>query len=165
MENETKDILVELNLEREKIDLIDITYERIDLDRVLASVTTPACGAQVLFVGTTRQWTEGVQTLFLEYESYLEMAKRKLENLESEARSRWPIAEVTLVHRLGRVDVGQASVAVAVGSPHREAAFTAAKWLIDELKTQVPIWKKEHGSAGSEKDDNVQVSGRWVHPS
>lgn len=144
--------------------MIDITHTRIDVEQVLASVTTSACGAQVLFVGTTRQWTEGVETLYLEYESYLEMAKMSLEKLEAEARNRWPIAEVALVHRLGRVNISEASVAVAVGSAHRDAAFAAAKWLIDEIKNQVPIWKKEHGQLDSELGSIGQNQSRWVHP-
>jgi molybdopterin synthase catalytic subunit len=136
------------------LSLIDITYEVIALDKLLAAVTTPACGAQVLFVGTTRQWTGATETTFLEYDSYSDMALGMLEKLESEARRRWAIEEVAIVHRLGRVDIGQASVAVAVGAAHRDAAFQAARWLIDEIKLNVPIWKREHG----------QADARWVHP-
>lgn len=135
--------------------MVDITYAPIAIDKLLASVTTPQCGAQVLFVGTTRQWTGATETLGLEYQAYEDMARDLLAQLESEARRRWPISEVAIVHRLGWVDIAQASVAVAVGAPHRDAAFSAARWLIDEIKTQVPIWKRE-----SQPDDKPH----WVHP-
>ncbi len=133
--------------------MVELTHETIDTGKLLAHVTRPECGAEVLFVGTTRQWTGDVETHFLDYEAYEEMALKMLGKLESEARTRWPIAEVAIVHRLGRVQVQEASVAVAVGSPHRADAFEAARWLIDQLKELVPIWKREHGQA-------VQ----WVHP-
>ena len=110
----------------------------------------------MLFVGTTRQWTGPVETVFLDYDCYPEMAREMLEKLEAEARRRWELVEVAVVHRLGRVEVGQASVAVAVGAAHRDAAFQAARWLIDELKSQVPIWKREHATP---------TSSHWVHPS
>lgn len=135
--------------------MVELTESPIDLLRLLADVTHPECGAEVLFVGTTRQWTDGVETGFLEYDGYREMAMKQLEALEAEARQRWPIHAVAMVHRLGRVDVGQPSVAVAVGSPHRGEAFEAARWLIDELKRQVPIWKREHFT-------NQQQ--QWIHP-
>ncbi len=135
--------------------MVELTRETIDTGRLLASVTHPDCGAEVLFVGTTRQWTAGVETHFLEYDAYMEMALKMLENLEAEARQRWPIRDIAIVHRLGRVDIQEASVAVAVGAPHRGDAFEAARWLIDRIKEQVPIWKCEHG----------QKPAQWVHPS
>jgi len=135
--------------------LVEITHAPIAVDKLLALVTTPLCGAQVLFVGTTRQWTGQTETLSLEYQAYEGMARELLVSLESEARRRWPIEEVAMVHRLGQVDIGQASVAVAVGAAHRDAAFAAARWLIDEIKLQVPIWKRE-----SQPNDQQH----WVHP-
>ena len=134
--------------------MVELTRETIDTNRLLDYVTLPECGAEVLFVGTTRQWTGDQETLFLEYDGYEEMALKLLADLEAQARSRWQIREVAIAHRLGRVDIRQASVAVAVGSPHRADAFEAARWLIDQLKEQVPIWKCEHGHAPA----------RWVHP-
>lgn len=135
--------------------MIDITSDPITLDQVLAAVTRPECGAEVLFVGTTRQWTAGVETSYLEYESYVEMALKMLHQLEAEARRRWPLVEVAIVHRLGRVEICQASVAVAVGAAHRDAAFEAARWLIDQIKEHVPIWKREHDPTDS---------AEWLHP-
>ncbi len=135
--------------------LVELTRQAIDTNRLLMLVTHPECGAEVLFVGTTRQWTGEVETHFLEYDGYSEMALKMLSKLEEQARLRWKLREVAIVHRLGRVEVGQASVAVAVGAPHRAEAFEAARWLIDQLKEQVPIWKCEHG----------HEPARWVHPS
>lgn len=135
--------------------MIDIISAPIEPHRLLTAVTTPLCGAQVLFVGTTRQWTGADETKFLEYDSYEEMALKMLRGLEAEARVRWPVLEVAIVHRLGRVEIGEASVAVAVGAAHRDAAFAAARWLIDEIKLNVPIWKKEHGT---------DSEAHWVHP-
>ena len=114
-----------------------------------------------MFVGTTRQWTGEVETAYLEYEAYEQLALVKMNELEATARSRWPLKEVVMVHRIGRVDVAQPSVAVLVASPHRTEAFEAAKWLIDELKHQVPIWKQEHYvQVCSDKE-----SSEWIHPS
>jgi molybdopterin synthase catalytic subunit len=109
----------------------------------------------VLFLGTTRELTGGRQTVTLDYECYEEMAQRKLAELEDQARQRWPILHCAIVHRLGRVDVGEASVAVAVSSAHRQPAFEAGQWLIDTLKVVVPIWKCEHWADGTTE---------WVHP-
>ncbi len=136
--------------------MVELTDSPIDIVQCLTHVTHPECGAEVLFVGTTRRWTDGTETEYLEYDSYREMAIAQLRELESVARLRWPIHEVMIVHRLGRVAVKEPSVAVAVGSAHREAAFEAARWLIDELKRQVPIWKREH---------LTDQTSQWVHPS
>ena len=112
------------------------------------------------FFGTTRRWTNNsetgqTETAYLEYEGYREMAIVKLAELESIARERWPIRSVCIVHRLGRVEIKEPSVAVIVSTPHRNEAFEAGKWLIDELKKQVPIWKKEWFAIHAPK---------WIHP-
>ena len=135
--------------------MIVLTNERIDALAVLAAVQSPAAGAVVLFLGTTRQVTNGRQTTSLDYECYPEMAERKLAELETQARSRWPLIECAIVHRLGRVEIGETSVAVAVSSAHRQAAFEAGQWLIDTIKEVVPIWKCEHWADGTTE---------WVHP-
>ncbi len=136
--------------------MIQITADKIDLTALLPLVSHPDCGAQVMFVGTTRQWTGEVETEFLYYETYEQLARAKMSELEQTARTKWPVREVVLVHRVGRVDVCEPSVAVLVSSPHRSEAFEAAKWLIDELKHTVPIWKQEH---------YVQRGAEWIHPS
>lgn len=135
--------------------MIQLTSEPIDAAALLAAVTSPASGGSVLFLGTTREWTDGRQTAWLYYEAYADMAKDKLAQLEGEARRRWPVVDCAIVHRLGRVDLGEASVAVAVSAAHRDAAFEAARWLIDTLKQVVPIWKQEHWADGG---------AAWVHP-
>lgn len=136
--------------------MIQITADKIDLNALLPLVSHPDCGAQVMFVGTTRQWTGEIETEFLYYETYEQLALAKMRELEQSAREKWPVREVIIVHRVGRVQVSEPSVAVLVTSPHRREAFEAAKWLIDELKHTVPIWKQEH---------YVQNGAEWIHPS
>ena len=135
--------------------MVELTENPIDSAAVLAQVSSPEAGAVVLFLGTTRQFTKGRQTESLDYECYPEMARRKLAELEGEARRRWSIVECVIVHRLGHLELGEASVAVAVGTPHRKDAFEAGQWLIDTLKEVVPIWKKENWADGTTD---------WVHP-
>ena len=109
----------------------------------------------VLFLGTVREMTAGRQTVALDYEAFPAMARTKLEELLTEARGKWPIVKAAIVHRLGRLELGDISVAVAVSTPHREHAFEAGKYLIDRLKEVVPIWKKENWADGTTE---------WVHP-
>lgn len=135
--------------------MIELTEQPIAAADVLERVGSTQSGAVVLFLGTTRELTDGRLTQSLDYECYPEMAKAKLAELEAEARRRWPIVECHLVHRVGHLALGEASVAVAVSTPHREDAFVAAKWLIDTIKEVVPIWKRENWADGT--------SG-WVHP-
>jgi len=132
-----------------------LTEQAIDVAALLSRVGSVEAGAVVLFLGTARQFTAGRRTASLEYECYPAMAAMKLAELEVEARRRWPIIRCEIIHRLGHVPVGEASVAVAVSTAHREVAFSAGKWLIDTLKEVVPIWKKEHWADGTTE---------WVHP-
>ncbi len=135
--------------------MISITTSPIVPEVVLDEMNSHEAGAICLFLGTVRELTAGRRTVALEYEAYPEMALRKLAELESEARGRWPVIEIAIVHRVGRLELGEVSVAVAVNSPHRQDAFEACRWLIDTLKERVPIWKKEEWSDGSEE---------WIHP-
>ena len=135
--------------------MIQITDRPIDLAGVLESVYGPAAGGVVMFVGTAREVTDGRRTASLEYQAYGAMAAKQLAELESQARAKWPIVEVAIVHRVGRVELAEASVAIAVSTPHRRDAFLAAEWLIDTLKQVVPVWKKENWADGS---------SQWVHP-
>jgi molybdopterin synthase catalytic subunit len=135
--------------------MIELTDADIDTERLLNEAYRADCGAVVLFLGTTRQWTQERETEYLVYDAYQSMALSKLQELEQAAFERWPIKHVALVHRLGRVDISKASVAVVAASPHRDAAFEAARWLIDELKRQVPIWKQEHWT---------RQTSSWIHP-
>ncbi|MCL6501159.1 MAG: molybdenum cofactor biosynthesis protein MoaE [Pirellulales bacterium] len=135
--------------------MIGITDRQIDVTQLLCEVQSPAAGAVVLFLGTAREQTGGRATASLDYECYGEMAEKKLRELAEEARRRWPLVGCALVHRVGRVELGEASVAVAVSSPHRQAAFEAGQWLIETLKAVVPIWKRENWADGTSE---------WVHP-
>jgi molybdopterin synthase catalytic subunit len=135
--------------------MIELTHDPIDFHTLTDAVQSPACGAVVLFLGTVREMTNGAQTLRLKYEAYPAMAEAKMLELEVEARKRWPLHEVRMVHRLGTLELGEVSIAIAVSSPHRADAFDAGRWLIDRFKEVVPIWKQEHWADGSTE---------WVHP-
>ena len=135
--------------------MISITDKPIDSTAVLDSVSHPDCGANVLFVGTTRRMTGQRETTRLEYECYQSMAVAKMESLAAQACEQWPIVNVSIVHRIGVVEIEAASIAVAVSSAHRSPAFEAASWLLERLKQEVPVWKREIWADGQEE---------WVHP-
>jgi molybdopterin synthase catalytic subunit len=135
--------------------MIRLTPDPILLDDLLAAVGDPKAGAMVLFVGTTRDHNEGRNVERLEYEAYPGMAEREMERIAAEARERWSIARVAVVHRTGVVPVGQASVAIAVSSAHRADAFEAARFTIDRLKELVPIWKKEFFEGGADSAEGA----------
>jgi MoaE-MoaD fusion protein len=126
-----------------------IIREPIDTQRVLASLKRCDDGAAVVFEGVVRNQTRGRRTLYLEYEAYKEMALRQMEGLAEQALEQFQIRDVALVHRLGRLEIGDTSVLIVVASPHRAAAFDACRWLIDTLKRTVPIWKKEFFEDGA----------------
>ena len=126
-----------------------IVREPIDTQRTLAGLKCPEDGAAVVFEGVVRNQTRGRKTLYLDYEAYEEMALRELESLAAQALRQFPIRDVALVHRLGRLEIGETSVLIVVVSAHRAAAFDACRWLIDTLKRTVPIWKKEYFEDGA----------------
>ena len=129
--------------------MILLTAEPIRIDDLLDAAGDPEAGAVVLFIGTTRNHNDGRDVERLEYEAYPGMAEKELEKIAAEARERWEIARIAVVHRTGVVPIGQASVAIAVSSAHRDAAFRAARFTIDRLKEVVPIWKKEFFAGGA----------------
>ena len=135
--------------------MIALTHEPIDFNALTESVRSLHAGAVCLFLGTVRDLTGEDVTVFLDYDAYPAMAEKKLVEIEAEVRKRWPVEGVALVHRLGRLGVGEVSVAVAVSCPHRVQAFEACRYAIDAVKELVPIWKKD-----------VDVNGReeWKHP-
>lgn len=135
--------------------MIEICSQPIDTQAVLESVSSELAGASVLFVGTTRKFTRGRETLTLDYECYEAMAIKKMESLRDQAMEKWDIKACSIVHRIGQVGLKEASIAVAVSTSHRKDAFDAAEWLIDILKVEVPIWKREHWADGTQE---------WVHP-
>lgn len=128
--------------------LSKITPEPIDMQELTDFVADPGAGAMATFVGMTRNTNEGRDVVRLEYECYPGMAEKEITKIGQQALSRWPIVKIAMVHRIGRVDIGEASVAIAVSSGHRHAAFEACHYAINTLKETVPIWKKELYTGG-----------------
>ncbi len=126
-----------------------IVRDKIDTREVLARIKRGEDGAAVVFEGVVRNQTRGRRTLYLDYEAYEGMALTQMESLAEQALKQFQVREVGLVHRLGRLEIGETSVLVVVASAHRAAAFDACRWLIDTLKRTVPIWKKEHFEDGA----------------
>lgn len=130
---------------------VTVGEEPIDGGALLAEVSRPDSGATVLFLGTVRDHSEGKEGVtHLEYEVFAERVEPKIREIVDEARDRWPVLNAVVEHRSGRVELGEASVAVAVACAHRSDAFEAARFIIDELKKRAPIWKKEFWPGGSE---------------
>ena len=135
--------------------MVQITRDPIDYDAVTERVRSNEAGAVVSFLGTVRQFTDGRETASLDYEAYPEMAERKMRELEQEARTRWPIIKSAIVHRVGHLQLGEVSVAIAVSCPHRTQAFEACQFLMEKIKESVPIWKCENWTSGESE---------WLHP-
>src|SRR5581483_7623674 len=135
--------------------MVRLTRDVIDYHALTEQVRRADCGAVVTFLGTVRDLTGERVTVALDYEAYPEMALKKMREIEDDTRRRWPVGEIVLEHRLGRLEVGDVSVAVAVSTPHRADAFAACRHAIDRLKELVPIWKKENWADGTTE---------WVHP-
>ena len=129
--------------------MIQITNEPLDPEEITARVKDDANGAVVTFLGTTRRDTGGREVLYLEYEGYRPMADNKLAEIAEEMRERWGIENVAMFHRLGRLEIGEISLVVAVASPHRREAFAACQYSVDRIKRTVPIWKKEFFEDGA----------------
>ena len=131
-------------------DFFELTTEPIDVGTVARKVIPPECGATVTLDGYVREWTRGrSKTLYLIYEAYAPMAVSEMRRLGREAHERFEIAHIGVVHRTGRLEIGETSVVITVSAPHRRAAFEACEWAIRELKRTVPIWKKEFYEDGS----------------
>jgi molybdopterin synthase catalytic subunit len=135
-------------------DFFELTTNTIDVGEVARRVVLPECGATVTLDGYAREWTKGKRTLYLVYEAYDAMALTEMQRLGVEAHKQFEIAHIGIVHRTGRIDIGETSVVIAASAPHRRAAFQACEWAIKELKRTVPIWKKEIFENGEE----------WVTP-
>jgi molybdopterin synthase catalytic subunit len=120
-----------------------VTNQPIDLNELVRFVTDPEAGAVATFIGTTRNNNEGRKVIALDYEGYPEMAEKHLRRIGEDAKTKWPIFRMAITHRLGPVQIGEASVIIAVSSAHRDAAFAACRFAIEEIKKTVPIWKKE----------------------
>jgi molybdopterin synthase catalytic subunit len=135
--------------------MVRLTHDVIDYQALTEQVRRPGCGAVVTFLGTVRDLTGDRETVALDYEAFPGMAVKKMAEIETATRQRWRVGEMQMVHRLGRLEVGEISVAVSVGCPHRGDAFDACRYAIDRLKELVPIWKKENWADGTTE---------WVHP-
>jgi molybdopterin synthase catalytic subunit len=124
--------------------LFEIPPDPISVDDVIARLADPAVGAIATFVGVVRGETEGRETLYLEYEAYPDMAEATLAQIGDEVQERWPsIREIAIVHRIGRLEIGEVATVIAVSAAHRSEVFDALRFCIDRLKEIVPIWKKE----------------------
>lgn len=130
--------------------LIQITREPLDRDALLAAVADPGVGGIVVFEGVVRNEARGKQVRYLEYDVYPEMAEEQMRTIVNEARQRWHTEHIAVAHRIGRLEIGEASVIIVVATPHRSEAFEACRYIIDTLKTTVPIWKKEVSTTGEE---------------
>ena len=130
-------------------DFFRLTHDPIPTHELAQQLKAPADGAAVVFEGVVRDHSHGRKTLYLEYEAYEPMAIRKMEEIGSEARQKFAIDGVGMIHRLGRLEIGETSVAIVVTAAHRRPAFEACQFAIDRLKQTVPIWKKEHFADGA----------------
>ena len=120
-----------------------VTQEPLDLQELVRYVTDPGAGAIATFIGTTRNNNEGRHVIALDYEAYPEMAEKELARLGEEAKRKWKIARMAIIHRIGPVQITEPSVIIAVSAAHRDDAFQACRFAIEEIKKSVPIWKKE----------------------
>lgn len=133
-------------------DWVQLHAEPIEIGPVVEFVTEDQVGGIALFLGTTRaETTAGRRLIALDYEAYAGMALSQMRDLARKARERWPVRRLAILHRTGRVPLGQPSVIIAVSTPHRADAFDACRWIIDTLKADVAIWKKEVWSDGAER--------------
>ena len=134
-----------------RTDLIAVTPDPINPGQLLDHVSSVRCGAVTLFLGTVRDHSAGkTGVTHLEYEAYDDVVESRIDEIVAEAHELWEIQQAAVVHRTGSIQLGETSVAVAVGSGHREEAFAAGRYIIDQLKARVPIWKKEHWPGGAE---------------
>lgn len=131
-------------------DMIHITSEPLNPEHITDTVKKNSNGAVVTFLGTTRNFSEGRNVLYLEYEAYQPMAQNMLLQIKSEVNAKWDIEDMAIAHRIGHLDVGDISLIVAIGSPHRKEALEASEYAIDRIKQIVPIWKKEVFEGGEE---------------
>ena len=130
--------------------IIHITREPLDRNALIASVSDPGAGGIVVFEGVVRDNARGKQIRYLEYDVYPEMAVQQIRDILTGAEKRWSVNHIAVAHRIGRLEIGEASVIIVVATPHRAEAFEACRYIIDTLKTTVPIWKKEVATTGEE---------------
>ena len=137
----------------------EITEAPLDAARIAASVGTPSCGAVATFVGLVRDHNTGRQVLRLDYEAYAPLARATFERIAAEAHAHWPSARIAIHHRIGTLEIGEASVVIAAASPHRAEAFCACRYAIERVKQIAPVWKREHFVGG-----DVWIEGATANP-
>ena len=142
------------------MDFAELTDEPISVESVARRTVPPECGATVTLDGYVRKFTKGRETLHLVYEAYEPMAIKEMHKLIEQAKRDFEISNIGVVHRLGKLEVGETSVVISVAAPHRKAAFAACEWLIRELKRTVPIWKKEVYADGEEWIEGESAEAR-----
>uniref|UniRef100_A0A7S4NT59 Molybdopterin synthase catalytic subunit n=1 Tax=Paramoeba aestuarina TaxID=180227 RepID=A0A7S4NT59_9EUKA len=141
--------------------IVGLTSEIINVQQQMEDVSDPGCGAISSFLGVTRNNFNGKVVLLLEYECYETMALKKMKEIGHQALEKWEgIHKISIIHRLGKVPVKEASISIVVSSPHRLESLEAVHWLIDELKAVVPIWKKEHYEDGTQWKENTEWIGK-----
>lgn len=126
-----------------------LTSEPIEINDVITKVARAEAGAINTFIGTVREFTKDKRTLYLEYQAYVPMAEKKLEEIANEIHAKWPDTKTAIAHRTGRLDISEVAVVIAVSTPHRKDAFEASRYAIERMKEIVPIWKKEHWEDGT----------------
>ncbi|MBP2258245.1 molybdopterin synthase catalytic subunit [Virgibacillus campisalis] len=126
-----------------------LTSEPIEINDVISKVVRPEAGAINTFIGTVREFTKDKRTLYLEYQAYVPMAEKKLQEIAEEIEVKWKDTKTAIAHRTGRLEISEVAVAIAVSTPHRKDAFEASRYAIERIKEIVPIWKKEHWEDGA----------------
>jgi molybdopterin synthase catalytic subunit len=142
--------------------MFEIVEAPVNTDQVIQKVVRREAGAVTTFLGIVREWTHGRKTLYLEYQAYVPMAEKKLAEIGDEVKKKWPDTEVAITHRIGRLEISEIAVCIAVSSPHRRAAYEANEYCMERIKEIVPIWKKEHWEDGETWVGNQQ--GTKVYP-
>lgn len=145
--------------------LFQIIDQPISIENVVSQVVHPHAGAINTFIGSVRELTKGKKTLYLVYESYVQMAEKKLVQIGEEIKQKWPEARTAITHRIGRLDISDIAVVIAVSTPHRADSYEASRYAIERIKEIVPIWKKEYwedGEAwiGDQKESQAYPTGR-----
>jgi molybdopterin synthase catalytic subunit len=128
-----------------------ITSKEIDIPSILKSIDDGGVGAKVLFVGTVRNFSDNGNIAGMTYEAYIGMAEDKIKNIEIDAKKTWGIKKISIIHRIGELTIGDNSVAIAISTPHSKDAFAACQFILDKIKREVPIWKKEKILNGESK--------------
>ncbi|QAS51635.1 molybdenum cofactor biosynthesis protein MoaE [Halobacillus litoralis] len=139
-----------------------ITDKPLEVSSMVELVTRREAGAINTFIGTVREFTEGKRTLFLQYEAYTSMAEKKLEEIAEEIDRKWPDVKIAIAHRIGRLEISDIAVIIAVSTPHRDDSFEASRYAIERMKEVVPIWKKEHWENGQEWIGNQKETKQGI---